>query len=238
MVIKSRLGALTALVLAGIAFALCAWQLGRADEKQAMIDLRAGRAQVVELGSYSPDAAIAPALDQQRVRLSGRWLLDQSVFLDNRAWEGQAGVHVLTPLRLADGTVVWVNRGWLARSPGAVAAPDVPAAPEPNWLEGVALASVMRRMELSQDPAALRQGAVWQNFDWDSARARMPAETWPVIVWQTSENGDGLRRRVPEVTGDVPKHLGYALQWFLMGLVALFFAWRLRPVSPQHSSTT
>jgi cytochrome oxidase assembly protein ShyY1 len=66
----------------------------------------------------------------------------------------------------------------------------------------------------------------------------MPAETWPVIVWQTSENGDGLRRRVPEVTGDVPKHLGYALQWFLMGLVALFFAWRLRPVSAQISSTT
>jgi surfeit locus 1 family protein len=237
MVIKSRLGAIVAVALAGTAFALCAWQLGRAAEKQAMIDLRTDRAQVVTLSRHSNQTADAPALDQQRVRLTGRWLLDRSVFLDNRGWEGQAGVHVLTPLALADDSVVWVNRGWLARQPGVAAAPEVPVAPPPQDLEGVALASVMRRMELSKDPEALRQGAVWQNFDWESARARMPAETWPVIVWQTSENGDGLRRKVPEVTDDVPKHLGYALQWFLMGLVALFFAWRLRPLSAQHALT-
>ena len=34
---------------------------------------------------------------------------------------------------------------------------------------------------------------------------------------------------LPEVASDVPKHLGYALQWFLMSAVALFFAWRLKP---------
>ena len=30
---------------------------------------------------------------------------------------------------------------------------------------------------------------------------------------------------------DVPKHMGYAAQWFLLTALALFFAWRLRPRS-------
>jgi cytochrome oxidase assembly protein ShyY1 len=96
-------------------------------------------------------------------------------------------------------------------------------------MTGVALASVMRRIELSADPQQLRQGLVWQNFDWALAQEWISGRVWPVIVWQTSDNGDGLMRRVPEVAGDIPKHIGYALQWFLMSAVALFFAWRLKP---------
>jgi cytochrome oxidase assembly protein ShyY1 len=96
-------------------------------------------------------------------------------------------------------------------------------------MAGVALASVMRRMELSSAPQDLRDGNVWQNFDWDAANTWLKGNVWPVIVWQADDTADGLRRKLPEVSSDVPKHLGYALQWFLMSAAALFFAWRLRP---------
>jgi cytochrome oxidase assembly protein ShyY1 len=89
----------------------------------------------------------------------------------------------------------------------------------------------MRRLELSGDTNTLRQGNVWQNFDWAAAAQRFPANTWPVIVWQTSENQDGLLRKLPDVSSDVPKHLGYAAQWFCLAALALFFGWRLRPKS-------
>ncbi len=96
------------------------------------------------------------------------------------------------------------------------------------------LGSVMRRMELSSNPAQLRQGRLWQNFDWDAAQEWLPGDAWPVIAWQTSDNDDGLARAVPEVRSDVSKHMGYAIQWFLLTALALFFAWRLRPRSPHE----
>ncbi|WVN41899.1 SURF1 family protein [beta proteobacterium MWH-UniP1] len=227
-----------ALSLAAIGVGLGFWQLGRADEKQAMMDLRGQRDRDIVIGDLLPwrEERSAQSLDQQRVLLTGRWLADKSIALDNRAWEGQAGVHVLTPLQLKDGSLVWVNRGWWPKPPG-VTQVDLPAPTGSTVvsLSGVALASVMRRMELSSAPQDLRQGNVWQNFDWAAAKGWLTGNTWPVIVWQTGETGDGLRRKVPEVSSDVPKHLGYALQWFLMSAAALFFAWRLRPKRERKS---
>jgi surfeit locus 1 family protein len=220
-----------ALMLAAVAVGLGLWQLGRASEKQSIMDLRSVRDHPVALGQGLPwRAGLQPGdLDQQRVVLTGRWLPDASVALDNRAWQGRPGVHVLTPLVLSDGSMVWVNRGWMPKAPAAPLENIPQPASEAAFIEGVALASVMRRIELSSDPASLRQGNLWQNFDWAAAADRVSNHAWPVIVWQTSDNGDGLMRSIPELKSDVPKHLGYALQWFLLALAALVFAWRLRP---------
>jgi len=237
----SRVAVVLALALAALGVALGVWQLNRADEKEHLTELRQTRTDWAVLGRPSPlsgqagkslawQSGLQPSdLDQQRVLLDGEWLHDRTIALDNRAWEGRPGVHVLTPLRLPDASIVWVNRGWMPKPPGMGPAPEMPRAERPEKIEGVALASVMRRVELSSSPDQLRQGRLWQNFDWDAAQDWIPGKVWPVIVWQTSDNGDGLLRRVPEVKDDVPKHLGYALQWFLLTALALFFAWRLRP---------
>lgn len=224
---------LAAIVLACVAIGLGVWQLSRAAEKQTIMDLRVARDKPAALGADQRwDASIQPeTLDQQRVTLSGQWMPGASVALDNRAWQARPGVHVLTPMMLKDGSVVWVNRGWMPKLPAAPLenVPQPPAKAEAASIEGVALASVMRRMELSSDPASLRQGNLWQNFDWAAASERVSGKVWPVIVWQTSDNGDGLMRAIPELKSDVPKHLGYALQWFLLAVAAAVFAWRLRP---------
>jgi surfeit locus 1 family protein len=230
--------------LAAIAISLGVWQLGRAAEKRAIIDAGVNRASVMKIGQREAlwrPALTAAGLDQQQVILDGRWLFAQSIALDNRSLDGRFGVHVLTPLLLADGSLVWVNRGWMPSRPGQSQAPELPHAPDAANLSGVAQASVMRRMELSSDTAALRASNLWQNFDWDAATDRLAQaglesrRVWPVIVWQSGEDTDGLVRRIPQVSNDPPKHLGYALQWFLMAVVALFFAWRLRP---RPASTT
>lgn len=227
---RSWIASIVALSLAALAVGLGIWQLGRADEKRTMIERAQDRQTPVEIGQtrrWQPDLG-ADTLDQQRVRLSGVWLFEKTIGLDNRGWKGQAGVHVLTPLQLADGSIVWVNRGWMQKAPAAPIG-EIPKAAQPIGLEGVALASVMKRMELSSDPQALRRGNLWQNFDWTAAGERVPGNVWPVIVWQSQENGDGLKREIPDVGDDVSMHQGYAFQWFLMSVAALFFAWRLRP---------
>lgn len=242
MVNKSRLLIVFWLALAVLGLALCYWQLGRAQEKSRMTELRQARSEVLILGEAPGQTAgqtagrsirfsgeqSADSLDQQRVLLSGKWLLDKTIFLDNRAFEGRAGVHVLTPLLLSDQSMIWVNRGWMEKPPGITKGLSAPVAPAAQNLSAVTLSSVMKRIELTTDPSQLRQGAVWQNFDWQASRQWLTSPVWPVIAWQADDNGDGLVRKIPEVTSDVPKHLGYAAQWFLLTLVALFFAWRMR----------
>jgi surfeit locus 1 family protein len=229
----SWLAVIVALCLSVAGVGLGIWQLGRAQEKQDLIDRRLDRANVMAPGDvrrWQPTLT-ADDLDQQRVRITGRWLHDKTIALDNRAREGQAGVHVLTPVLLNDLSILWVNRGWLPKPPGVATLPEIPVPNDPLDLEAVMLGSVMRRMELSSNPAQLRQGRLWQNFDWDAAEGWLPGDAWPVIAWQVSDNGDGLFRSIPEVRTDVPKHMGYAIQWFLLTALALFFAWRLRPRS-------
>ena len=50
---------------------------------------------------------------------------------------------------------------------------------------------------------------------------------WPFILWQTTNLSDDLKRSLPIVKVDVNKHIGYAIQWILLCIVALFFAWRV-----------
>src|SRR3974390_1575293 len=62
-----------------------------------------------------PDPGDLTALPRfQRIRVSGQLDAEHQFLLDNRTHAGRAGYEVLTPLSLADGRVLLVDRGWVA----------------------------------------------------------------------------------------------------------------------------
>jgi cytochrome oxidase assembly protein ShyY1 len=146
-----------------------------------------------------------------------------------------------------------VNRGWAPKLPGSqglAAEPFIQAAVHSpvqaslqEGFEVVAHQSLMRRVELTDNSEVLRQGSLWQNFDSQAAHdllsRLLPGEqlrVWPVIFWRTSPSKDGLIQQPPKIVqDDIAKHYGYAFQWVLLTLVALFFAWKLsrRTQSPE-----
>src|SRR5262245_14469970 len=66
----------------------------------------------------------------QRVEVTGRYDTVHEILVRARTVHSQVGFEVLTPLVLADGTAVLIDRGWIAPAPaGAAAVPSVPAAP-------------------------------------------------------------------------------------------------------------
>ncbi len=240
------------LALALLTLGLGLWQWDRSLEKTALA-ARVAESQAASALPFVPgqarDAFAETAtqdLDRRVATLVGRWRDDKTLYLDNRSHDGAPGVHVLTPLVLQDGSLAWVNRGWAPKAPGeadprrsAFEAGELhrpTSGAGPVQLEAVAMASLMRRLELRSDAADLRSGALWQNFEPVAAQEWLgpnktgaATRTWPVIFWQTSDTGDGLLRRIPTPDReDIAKHEGYALQWWLMSLVALVFAWRLR----------
>jgi surfeit locus 1 family protein len=104
--------AMTALTVAlCVAFVgLGRWQWQRGQTRQEEWDAFArGADRVLPLDAAKLDDVARFA----RVALTGHYRPDRQFLLDNRSHQGQPGYEVLTPLELADGRVLLVDRGWI-----------------------------------------------------------------------------------------------------------------------------
>jgi surfeit locus 1 family protein len=139
---------------------------------------------------------------------------------------GRTGFFVITPLQLGDGDAVLVLRGWLprhAQSREQMAPMDTPAGTA--RVEGRIALALPRLYEF--DAAA--SGPIRQNLDLAAYARETGLALRPLVVVQLDEPAapaDGLLRQWPAPASDVPKHHGYAVQWFaLSALVTLLYVW-------------
>jgi surfeit locus 1 family protein len=207
------------------------WQSRRAESKlaherafksalaEAAIDVRDG-AELQPLGERLP----------RRVRLHGEFLHRHTVWLDNRVLEGRPGFYVVTPLRLHDGAIVLVNRGWVARDlADPTRLPSIGTPAGTLDIEGLAVSGVPRLLEIGRaDPAGA--AAIRPNLDLDEVRARLGRPVAPFVVQQVSPLDDGLTRKWEPPPSGVAKHRGYAFQWYalavLIALLTVGLSWR------------
>jgi len=95
-----------------ICIALGIWQLQRLQWKRGLI---AERATAVAATPLHPPQTLAEgrALEFHPVDDDGVFLNDKEIYLSAIGPHGGAGFHVLSPLREADGRIVFVNRGFV-----------------------------------------------------------------------------------------------------------------------------
>ena len=208
------------------------WQLRRADEKlalQAQWDRAWQSAPVAVAGA---DIAVVAQQLPLRVQLRGRYLFEHEVWLDNRQMDGQTGLMLIAPLRLTDGTVVLVNRGFARRDPrDRNRLPEVARPGDEVTIEGLAVEQTARVLQIGEN-APSREGrpAVWQNLDFDAFERASGLAVARWVVQQTGGSEDGLLRNWPRLSAGVDKHRGYALQWYalaaLITALTLFFGGR------------
>lgn len=228
--------AATVLTMAATA-SLGLWQLDRAAQKLAL------HAQINERGGLeawsTPDllgAADAMAGVHRPVRLSGAWVPDRTVFLDNRQMNTRVGFFVVTPLRLEGSErVVLVQRGWVPRDFNDRS--QVPAVPTPTGL-------VQLEGRLAPPPGKLYElgeaapGPIRQNIDLPAFAKETGLSLLGVSVLQTDAAPDGLLREWPRAAINVQKHHGYAFQWFaLCALAGLLYLW-FQILSPRRKRRT
>jgi cytochrome oxidase assembly protein ShyY1 len=97
------------LALTGSFVALGFWQLGRDHHKQALV--RAARA---AYAAPAPEVTSGTDIaDGDRAQASGRYDPAHQVVFRNQVHGSDVGDDVLTPLVLADGSAVMVDRGWI-----------------------------------------------------------------------------------------------------------------------------
>ena len=202
------------------------WQLDRASQKvalQAAIDSRASLPPLAA-GDLAADAAGAEAQHFRRIHLQGRWVRDATVYLDNRQMHGRTGFFVVTPLALADGTAVLVQRGWVPRN-FEVRQQLVPVATPGDTveLEGRVAPPPSKLFEF--DSAA--SGVIRQNLDLDAFSRETRLRLRPLSLQQLGDgSAEGLQRDWLQPALDVQKHYGYAFQWFAMAtLITGLYVW-------------
>lgn len=216
------------------------WQLDRAAQKtalQAAIDERE-RLPELPASTLARSAQAALAQHHRAVRLQGHWLVDRTVFLDNRQMDGRPGFIVVTPLRLAgESDAVLVQRGWVPRDArDRTSLPQVPT-PATDQVRGRIAPPPARLYEFASDET----GPIRQNLDLERFSRELGMALRPASLLQEDDAtvaGDGLLRRWPRPAVDAHKHQGYAFQWFaLCALITGLYVWfqLLRPRLGRHA---
>ena len=201
------------------------WQLSRADQKEAIQSSMERQGELLPLVGQevllSPDPS---ALLQRRVLLQGEWLVDKTVFLDNRPMMGRPGLYVVTPMRLEHSqAVVLVQRGWVPRS--FMDRMQVPDIRTPVGVVAIEGRIVPPPGKLYEFPGT-ETGRIRQNLDLASFSAEVGLALPGWTVQQLGAESDGLLKQWPAASTGVEKHYGYAFQWFaLSALIAILYVW-------------
>lgn len=208
------------------------WQLERAAQRerlQATVDARSDLP-ALDAGALARESGAAAEQYHRNARLTGTWVVQATVFLDNRQMNGRPGFFVVTPLRLNDGTAVLVQRGWLPRD--ARDRTRLPALETPMGtvtVEGRVAPPPSRLHEF--EPGAT--GPIRQNLDLAGFADETGLALRPLSLQQSGvATADGLQRDWPRPLAEVHKHYGYAFQWFALAtLITGLYVWfqLLRP---------
>jgi surfeit locus 1 family protein len=194
---RPRLWALALAALACAAgIALGNWQSRRADEKRALAE------------------------HVQRIAVAGEFLPERTVLLDNKLRGGRAGYEVVTPLRLAEGIHVLVNRGWIAAPPRREELPQVVTPPGRLRIEGVVLSHLPRTLKLGEPG----KGRVRQSLELKEFAAESGLTLQAFFIQQHSDSGDGLARDWPPPDAGIEKHQAYSIQWYSLATLAVVLA--------------
>ena len=224
---RTRFWMITALALlaAGVTASLGTWQLARAAQKEALQASVASQTQLPELDGATLLGPLDPrSLINRRITLTGQWLADKTVFLDNRPMNAKVGFYVVTPLQLQGSHLsVLVQRGWVARNfEDRLRVPHIDAPTGQVQVSGLIAPPPAKLYELG----AAQPGPIRQNLDVAAYSAETGLTLAPVSVQQLGGFSEQLLREWPKPGLGIDKHYGYAFQWFgLSALLAILYVW-------------
>lgn len=226
------------LVVTACLVSLGTWQVHRLAWKHDLIATVTARASAPAIVAPGLDDALAhdPArLDYTVVRIDGHWLTGrdahvQALLGEARGAFGGPGVWVMTPLSRPDGTIAWINRGFVPNGRLGEVAPVDPT--RAVTIEGLARRPEPRGSVFTPDDDPDKN--VW--FVRDPARLSAAfglsaAATLPYTVdaGVGATPASGLPQAGETRLSFTDNHLGYALTWYGLALAAIgVFAVRVR----------
>jgi cytochrome oxidase assembly protein ShyY1 len=200
------------------------WQLRRLDQRQQFnAEVRANANAPIEPITLVLTSEAAPsAIEWRRVRVTGTYLPDHQLLVVNRSQNGSSGRNIVDSLQLVDGSLLLVNRGFVAAADG------IPATPTGTVeLIGRLRVSEQRRTGQLSDDGAGKLSEI-HRIDIPVLRSQFSQPTRPMYVEalaSTRHDAATLQPIVAPTLDDGP-HLSYAIQWFIFS-TAVIAGWVL-----------
>ncbi|CAB4958163.1 unannotated protein [freshwater metagenome] len=213
--------ALVVVFLGWVAWRLGEWQFDRLEERQdrnATIERneKAGADPILEV--MAPGRDVTRDTEWRIVEATGTYAVEDTVIVRYRTREGAAGVDVVVPLELSDGTSVLVDRGWFGTDNRGATSEDVP---EPPSGEVTVTGFVRQDAEgdstrvSDQSTRAVNSAEIGEALDrevlggWIDLRTESPEAATPLAPVEMPELNEG-------------PHFFYGLQWWFFGALAIF----------------
>jgi surfeit locus 1 family protein len=221
---------LVVLLAAGVMFRLGLWQKARLDGRRAA---NAAITRQIAAPPLTLDgttlATVDPAsLTFRRVIVRGTWDYDNEVELRYRSFDGQPGVHLLTPLRVAGSDrVVLVDRGWVPFDQAGPEGRPLFRQGETGEIQGLVYESI------PQDGPPTSTGGdrldAFTQVDLAAIGAQQPT---PIAPFWIKSLPSGDNRTPPRAEGPPDlsdgTHMAYMIQWWAFAATLLityvFFA--------------
>ena len=161
------------------------------------------------------------------VRVSGEYIPEEAILVRNRPLNGQAGFLQLVPLRLENGQILIVERGWLMASSELTF-------PQTNPLPSSGTHELVVRLRVGEPDLGREQADTLASIDLVEAASRL-SDVGEVITDRygrmASENPDYSQTPLPMPKPSLNEgnHLSYAIQWIIFGIMAFIaFFWAYR----------
>ena len=207
------------LILATMAFlvSLGFWQLDRADQKRTIeASIQKANTGVVELIINQNELLNK---EYYEVRLQGSYISDKQFIYDNQIVDQASGYYVLTPFVLTgQSNAIMINRGFIPWNGRRDQLDDI--AVDSAFREvKIQVSRPIKRIELKTSDISNQFPVLIQAIDFDVIEEISSTSFVDVIGLLDPSSDDGFVRKWEPYTGSIEKHIGYAIQWFLMALV-------------------
>lgn len=212
------------------------WQLDRLAERKAVNERGESRLAMAVVDLAEP--AMEDALEGRRASATGVFDFERQIVVMLRGLRGVPGVHIVTPLRLADGTAVLVERGWAPSPDGKTVELAKLTEPAESQVVGTLAGTSM--------PAAVSSGTTWPLYvrrpNASEIESRYPYPLRSMMLRRTERPATAPAELIPLPQPDFTNgsHLSYAIQWFSFATIAVvgsvILVWR-SGVSKRHTDS-
>ena len=212
------------------------WQANKAAHKQLLQDVydERGKSGLMRIGS---EPINIESIRYGKVWARGFYEPAFQILIDNQIYKGQAGYHVITPLRISGSPMrVLVNRGWVPTGADRNILPVIETPPGEVEVTGYAHDPSAKYLELAgPDKNQESWQKVWQNLNIKRYKEAVPFSVHSIIMLLDPASPFGYVRYWPRPDSRIDVHKGYAIQWFLMSiaLVVIYLVTNIKRITPE-----
>mgnify|MGYP000423755458 FL=1 len=201
------------------------WQLERADDKRS-IEASIKQANTGSVELIKKEEGLK-SKEYYEVRLQGKYLSDKQFIYDNQIVDQVSGYYVLTPYALeGQSKAILINRGFIPWNGRRDKLADIVIGQETREIK-VQISKPIKRMELKPSEVGIQFPVLIQSIDLQDMADRAKVDFSSVIGLLDASASNGFIRKWEPYTGSIEKHIGYAVQWFLMALVLAIIGIRI-----------